>query len=137
MHIFVRHSLESLDGLKEAMQLGVITGEHRKTREMIHWTRKKQRRHFTTNEFYEHFIGQSLSISSSHPSIDDQTLTSTTTPVIDDLQTFRQALISDNHRPDQSIHLESFVREQVADQLSRKRSSYANDTQRVKRIRYV
>lgn len=125
--------LESLDGLREAMQLGVVIGEHRKTREMLNWTRRKQRRHFTTNEFYEDFLGQTISSSNSSCPSNDVVVP---TPIIDDLQTFRQALINDN-RPDQTTHLETFVREQMAEQLSRKRHFHSNEIQRVKRTRYV
>lgn len=102
---------------------------------MLNWTRRKQRRHVSTTEIYEHLIGQTVS----QPSTDlaSTSIDSTSSPpVIDDLQTFRQALVIDD-RPDQSGHLESFVREQMADQLARKRSCCSNDLQRVKRIRYV
>ena len=117
-------SLESLDALKDATQLGIIHGEQRKTKELLCWARRKQRRHIRTEEVYDYLIGRPPYRFASRPyhstsstltsaeigsTNSGTTLTSNTharrldstselttnpnQPVVDDLQTFRQALV--------------------------------------------
>ena len=50
--------LESLDALKDAIQLSILSGEQRKTKEILRWTRRKQRRHIRTNELYDYLINR-------------------------------------------------------------------------------
>ena len=113
---------ESLDALKDAVQLGGIHGEQRKTKELICWARRKQRRHIRTEEVYDYLIGRPpyRFVSRPHPNNNNSSLltseigstnsgttasgsrrqestadvtTSSNQPVVDDLQTFRQALV--------------------------------------------
>ena len=113
--------IESLDALKDAVQLGIINGEQRKTKELLCWARRKQRRHIRTEEVYDYLIGRPPYRFASRPyhstnslataeigstnsgttnisSIRRQESTTELTtnpsqPVVDDLQTFRQALV--------------------------------------------
>ena len=112
---------ESLDALKDTIQLGIINGEQRKTKELLCWARRKQRRHIRTEEVYDYLIGRppyrfasrpytynssvvtsdigSTNSGTTHSSSirrQDSTTeitTNLTQPVVDDLQTFRQALV--------------------------------------------
>jgi hypothetical protein len=164
---------ESLDALKDTVQLGIINGEQRKTKELLCWARRKQRRHIRTEEVYDYLIGRPPYRFASRPYNSNSSLTTTeigstnsgttnssslrrqdsttelTTnpnqPVVDDLQTFRQALVmhdidnanrnvhSNSYRhqspspPSTAQQLESFVRQQVADHLARKRDWHSAD----------
>jgi hypothetical protein len=165
---------ESLDALKDAVQLGIINGEQRKTKELLCWARRKQRRHIRTEEVYDYLIGRPPYRFASRPynynssstiteigstnsgttnssSLRRQETTTTTEnpnqPVVDDLQTFRQALVMhDIDNANRNVHtnsntyrhqspppsttsqqLESFVRQQVADHLARKRDWHSAD----------
>ena len=116
--IFILSFVESIDALKEATQLGIINGEQRKTRELLCWARRKQRRHIRTEEVYDYLIGRPPYRFASRPYNPNSSLLtseigstnsgttasqrrqdsssndlSTTQPVVDDLQTFRQALV--------------------------------------------
>ncbi|CAF0719781.1 unnamed protein product [Adineta steineri] len=189
---------ESLDALKDTVQLGIINGEQRKTKELLCWARRKQRRHIRTEEVYDYLIGRppyrfasrpynsnnSLSLTeigstnsgTTHSSslrrqdsateltttIPTTTTTNQNQPIVDDLQTFRQALVmhdidnanrnvhSNSYRhqspspPSTAQQLESFVRQQVADHLARKRDwhsadfgSTSSDFQKPKRGRHM
>jgi len=156
-------SSESLDALKDVIQLSILNGEQRQTKEILRWTRRKQRRHIRTNELYDYLINRP-SDDLVHPI---ETMNSTNQPpIVDDLQTFREALVIngnilvfferlfifcylDHENPnrlglssyDHSEQLESFVRQQVADQLARKRDYHStdfisNDFQKSKRARH-
>jgi hypothetical protein len=120
-YYFFFHLIESLDALKDAVQLGIINGEQRKTKELLCWARRKQRRHIRTEEVYDYLIGRPPYRFASRPYNSNSSLTTTeigstnsgttnsssvrrqdsttevTTnqnqPVVDDLQTFRQALV--------------------------------------------
>jgi len=164
---------ESLDALKDSVQLGIINGEQRKTKELLCWARRKQRRHIRTEEVYDYLIGRPPYRFASRPYNPNSSLTTTeigstnsgttnssnlrrqdsgtelTTnqnqPIVDDLQTFRQALVmhdidtanrnvhSNSYRhqspspPTTAQQLESFVRQQVADHLARKRDWHSAD----------
>lgn len=153
---------ESLDVLKDTIQTSILNGEQRKTKDVLRWTRRQQRRHIRTKEIYDYLIAR--------PSNDLPRPTETIhqPPIVDDLQTFRQALvingqfdlhssflptnvllILDSENPNrlgvssyhQSEQLESFVRQQVAHQLARKRDYYStdssNDCHKFKRARYT
>ncbi len=113
--------IESLDALKDAVQSGIINGEQRKTKELLCWARRKQRRHIRTEEVYDYLIGRPPYRFASRPYNSNNSLATTeigstnsgtTTssslrrqepatelptnqnqPVVDDLQTFRQALV--------------------------------------------
>ncbi len=114
--------LESLDALKDAIQMSILNGEQRKTKELLCWARRKQRRHIRTEEVYDYLIGRPPYRFASRPYNSNSSLTSTTEigstnsgttnssslrrqdsateltsnpnqPVVDDLQTFRQALV--------------------------------------------
>lgn len=115
--------IESLDALKDATQLGIINGEQRKTKELLCWARRKQRRHIRTEEVYDYLIGRppyrfasrpytstnslatteigSTNSGTTYPSnlrrqdstTDLITTTNQNQPIVDDLQTFRQALV--------------------------------------------
>jgi hypothetical protein len=78
---------ESLDALKDTIQLSILNGEQRKTKEILRWTRRKQRRHIRTNELYDYLINR--------PSDDlvRPIETMNQPPIVDELQTFRQALV--------------------------------------------
>ncbi|CAF0827252.1 unnamed protein product [Rotaria sordida] len=183
---------ESLDALKDTVQLGIINGEQRKTKELLCWARRKQRRHIRTEEVYDYLIGRPPYRFASRPYNSNSSLSTTeigstnsgttnssslrrqdsatelTTnqnqPIVDDLQTFRQALVmhdidnanrnvhSNSYRhqspspPTTAQQLESFVRQQVADHLARKRDwhsadlfngSNASDFQKPKRGRHM
>lgn len=189
---------ESLDALKDATQLGIIHGEQRKTKELICWARRKQRRHIRTEEVYDYLIGRppyrfvsrpyannsnSSLLTSEIGSTNSGTTasglrrqesttdisTNSNQPVVDDLQTFRQALVMhDIDNANRTVHsnstsnsnyrhqsppptttaqqLESFVRQQVADHLARKRDwhsadlfngSMSSDFQKPKRGRHM
>ncbi|UJR08121.1 hypothetical protein I4U23_012398 [Adineta vaga] len=139
---------ESLDVLKDAIQLGILNGQQRKTKQVLRWTRRKQRRHIRTDEFYDYLIDRPSQSIASPPEIVNP---SNPSPVVDDLQTFRQALVMNNNDNKthidissnrQSEQLESFVRQQVANQLARKRDYhsadlYSNDSQKSKRTRHT
>lgn len=115
---------ESLDALKDAIQMGIINGEQRKTKELLCWARRKQRRHIRTEEVYDYLIGRppyrfaSRPYNNSNSSIPttiteigstnsgttnssslrrqdsiNESTTNSTQPLVDDLQTFRQALV--------------------------------------------
>ncbi len=107
--------------------MGIINGEQRKTKELLCWARRKQRRHIRTEEVYDYLIGRPPYRFASRPYNSNSSLTTTTTttttgigstnsgttnssslrrqdsttelttnpnqPVVDDLQTFRQALV--------------------------------------------
>lgn len=101
--------------------MGIINGEQRKTKELLCWARRKQRRHIRTEEVYDYLIGRPPYRFASRPYTSSSSLVSTeigstnsgTTnsnslrrqdsateltsnqnqPVVDDLQTFRQALV--------------------------------------------
>jgi hypothetical protein len=101
--------------------LGIINGEQRKTKELLCWARRKQRRHIRTEEVYDYLIGRPPYRFASRPYNSNSSITTTeigstnsgttnssnlrrqesttelTTnqnqPVVDDLQTFRQALV--------------------------------------------
>lgn len=170
---------ESLDALKDATQLGIIHGEQRKTKELICWARRKQRRHIRTEEVYDYLIGRPpyRFVSRPYPNNSNSSLltseigstnsgttasalrrqesttdisTNSNQPVVDDLQTFRQALVMhDIDNANRTVHssstsnsnyrhqsppptttaqqLESFVRQQVADHLARKRDWHSAD----------
>lgn len=163
---------ESIDALKDATQLGIINGEQRKTRELLCWARRKQRRHIRTEEVYDYLIGRPPYRFASRPynpnsslltseigstnsgtttnqrrqdQSNDSSTTNSNQPVVDDLQTFRQALVmhdidnaqrnvhSNSYRhqspppPSAAQQLESFVRQQVADHLARKRDWHSAD----------
>ena len=119
--------LESLDALKDAIQLGIINGEQRKTKELLCWARRKQRRHIRTEEVYDYLIGRPpyrfatrpYNSNSSLPTITEIGSTNSGTtnssnsrrqdstteltmnsnqPLVDDLQTFRQALVMHGKR---------------------------------------
>lgn len=148
---------ESLDVLKDSVQLSILNGEQRKTKEILRWTRRHQRRHIRTKEIYDYLIARPGN------DLPQPTETIHQPPVVDDLQTFRQALVinpsfsvstssdSDGDNSNrlggvssyhQSEQLESFVRQQVAHQLARKRDYYATDSSstdshRFKRARYT
>jgi hypothetical protein len=153
--------------------LGIINGEQRKTKELLCWARRKQRRHIRTEEVYDYLIGRppyrfasrpynsnsssttteigstnSGTTNSSNSRRQESTTELTTNqnqPVVDDLQTFRQALVmhdidnanrnvhSNTYRhqspspPSTAQQLESFVRQQVADHLARKRDWHSAD----------
>jgi hypothetical protein len=176
--------------LKDAVQSGIINGEQRKTKELLCWARRKQRRHIRTEEVYDYLIGRPPYRFASRPynstnslstteigSTNSGTTTSSSLrrqepatelptnqnqPVVDDLQTFRQALVmhgitkrsfffsykycfcldidnanrsipSTSYRhqspspPTTAQQLESFVRQQVADHLARKRDWHSAD----------
>ncbi|CAF0759551.1 unnamed protein product [Didymodactylos carnosus] len=49
---------ESLDAFKDAIDLGTVYGEQRKTKELLCWARRKQRRHIRTDEVYDYLIGR-------------------------------------------------------------------------------
>jgi hypothetical protein len=87
--------LESLDALKDAIQLSIFNGEQRKTKEILRWTRRKQRRHIRTEELYNYLIDRP-----SYHSVNTTEIVNTTnqTPIVDDLQTFRQALVMDRKK---------------------------------------
>jgi hypothetical protein len=143
--------------------LSILNGEQRKTKEILRWTRRKQRRHIRTEELYNYLIDRP-----SYHSVNSTEIVNTTnqTPIVDDLQTFRQALVMDSKKIflslfflfllnfyldnenasvssyDHSEQLESFVRQQVANQLARKRDYhstdlYTNDWQKSKRTRHT
>ncbi|CAF1413152.1 unnamed protein product [Rotaria magnacalcarata] len=165
---------ESLDALKDTVQLGIINGEQRKTKELLCWARRKQRRHIRTEEVYDYLIGRPPYRFASRPYNPNSSLaateigstnsgttnssslrrqestteltTSQNQPVVDDLQTFRQALVMhDIDNANRNVHsnsyrhqspspptstaqqLESFVRQQVADHLARKRDWHSAD----------
>ena len=130
---------ESLDVLKETIQVSILNGEQQKTKDILRWTRRQQRRHIRTKEIYDYLIAR--------PSNDLPRPTETVhqPPIVDDLQTFRQALVINGESPVSSYHqseqLESFVRQQVAHQLARKRDYHStdssNDSQKFKRARYT
>ncbi len=83
-------SSESLDALKDVIQLSILNGEQRQTKEILRWTRRKQRRHIRTNELYDYLINRP-SDDLVHPI---ETMNSTNQPpIVDDLQTFREALV--------------------------------------------
>ncbi len=87
--------LESLDALKDAIQLSILNGEQRKTKEILRWTRRKQRRHIRTEEIYNHLIDRS----SYHIVSPIDIVNTTNQPsTVDDLQTFRQALVMDGNK---------------------------------------
>ena len=198
--------------------MGIINGEQRKTKELLCWARRKQRRHIRTEEVYDYLIGRPPYRFASRPYNCNSSLITTeigstnsgTTnssslrrqdafteltanpnqPVVDDLQTFRQALVmqgterkktsnltllninyasfcftlfEDDDNTNRNVHsnphrhqspspptiaqqLESFVRQQVADHLARKRDwhstdlfngSISSDVQKPKRGRYM
>ncbi|UJR38203.1 hypothetical protein I4U23_030876 [Adineta vaga] len=164
---------ESLDALKDAVQLGIMNGEQRKTKELLCWARRKQRRHIRTEEVYDYLIGRPPYRFASRPYHSNNSISTTeigstnsgttnlstvrrqdsttelttnaTQPIVDDLQTFRQALVMhDIDNANRNIHsttyrhqspsppstaqqLESFVRQQVADHLARKRDWHSAD----------
>ena len=160
--------LESLDALKDAIHVGIQNGQQRKTKQVLRWTRRKQRRHIRTDEIYDYLIDRpSNSVTHSSEANSRINNTSTQPPVVDDLQTFRQALVMDsktahsfrslesriarldheNKTPvdvssyRHSEQLESFVRQQVANQLARKRDYhdadlFTDDFQKPKRTRH-
>ncbi|CAF1176401.1 unnamed protein product [Adineta steineri] len=119
---------ESLDTLKDAIQLGILNGEQRKTKQLLRWTRRRQRRHIRTDEIYDYLVGRPPYRVSYTSEIDHTNNTSTNQPpIVDDLHTFRQALVMDDN--DNKTHvdissnrhseqLESFVRQQVDNQLA-------------------
>jgi hypothetical protein len=76
--------------LKEATQLGILNGEQRKTKEILRWTRRKQRRHIRTEELYDYLMDRPSNRLDSPTEIGSST---NQTHVVDDLQTFRQALV--------------------------------------------
>jgi hypothetical protein len=91
--------LESLDALKDAIQVGILNGERRKIKQVLRWTRRKQRRHVRTEEIYDYLVGRPPYRFAYSPEIDNR-INSTTNqpPVVDDLQTFRQALVMDGKK---------------------------------------
>lgn len=118
--IYFFQLIESLDALKDSIQLGIINGEQRKTKELLCWARRKQRRHIRTEEVYDYLIGRppyrfasrphnansplaTTEIGSTNSGTTNSTslrrqdsateLTTQNQPVVDDLQTFRQALV--------------------------------------------
>ncbi len=123
--------------------MGILNGEKRKTTEILRWTRRKQRRHIRTNEIYDFLTDRP----SNH--LIETVHTTTQPPIVDDLQTFRQALVMEDNTNrldvssyDHSEQLESFVRQQLANQLARKRDyhstdSLTNDFPKSKRSRYT
>ncbi|CAF3732120.1 unnamed protein product [Rotaria sp. Silwood1] len=139
---------ESLDALKDAIQLGILNGEQTKTKDILHWTRRRQRRHIRCEEIYDYLMDRST-YSTDIDSTNNGTINQF--PIVDDLQTFRQALVMDDnettHPVDTSSHghseqLESFVRQQVANQLARKRDFHSTDLsigdfQKLKRARHM
>ncbi len=142
--------------------MSILNGEQRKTKDVLRWTRRKQRRHIRTEELYNYLIDRPSYHSVNPTEIVNPT---TQTPIVDDLQTFRQALVMDSKKIfllkkffklnfyldnqntsvssyDHSEQLESFVRQQVANQLARKRDYhsidlYTNDCQKSKRTRHT
>ncbi|CAF3734896.1 unnamed protein product [Rotaria sordida] len=143
---------ESLDTLKDAIQLGILNGELTKTKDVLRWTRRRQRRHIRCEEIYDYLIDRSpyhLTCPTDIGSTNNGTINQF--PIVDDLHTFRQALVMDDnettHHVDTSSHdhseqLESFVRQQVANQLARKRDFHSTDlsigdSQKLKRARYM
>lgn len=80
--------------MKDAVQLGILNGEQRKTKDVLRWARRKQRRHIRSEEIYDYLVDRSsdrLPDSSEIGSTNHGTLNQN--PVVDDLQTFRQALV--------------------------------------------
>lgn len=103
--------------------MGIINGEQRKTKELLCWARRKQRRHIRTEEVYDYLIGRPPYRFASRPYNSNSSLPTTITeigstnsgttnssssrrqdsinesttnsnqPLVDDLQTFRQALV--------------------------------------------
>ncbi|CAF2742836.1 unnamed protein product [Rotaria sp. Silwood2] len=144
---------ESLDTLKDAFQLGILNGEQTKTKDILRWTRRRQRRHIRCEEIYDYLIDRSpynIPCPTEIGSTNNGTMNQF--PIVDDLQTFRQALVMDDnestHRVDTSSshghseQLESFVRQQVANQLARKRDFHSadlsiSDFQKLKRARHM
>lgn len=128
-YLFLFCLIESLDALKDAVQLGIINGEQRKTKELLCWARRKQRRHIRTEEVYDYLIGRPPYRFASRPYNSNSSLATTeigstnsgttnssslrrqdsatelTTnqnqPVVDDLQTFRQALVMHGKKKNQ------------------------------------
>ncbi len=81
--------------MKDAIQLSILNGEQRKTKEILRWTRRKQRRHIRTEELYNYLIDRpSYHIVSPIENIN----TTNQPPIVDDLQTFRQALVMDGNK---------------------------------------
>ncbi|CAF1598864.1 unnamed protein product [Rotaria magnacalcarata] len=143
---------ESLDTLKDAIQLGIINGEQHKTKEVLRWTRRKQRRHIRSQEISDYLVDRSPYLSACPTDVrSTNTGTMNQFPIVDDLHTFRQALVMDDTDNAQQIgassdchseQLESFVRQQVANQLARKRDFHStdlsiNDFQKLKRARHM
>ena len=83
--------VESLDALKDTIQLGIINGQQRKTKQILCWTRRKQRRHIRTDELYNYLIDRPVAYPSEVHNL--HVNTSNFLPIVDDLQTFRQALV--------------------------------------------
>jgi hypothetical protein len=134
--------------LKESIQLGIVNGEQRQTKKLVCWARRKQRRYILTRELYDYLIHRPSYISAGSHTADD---IQTPIPAVDDLQTFRQALMMNgshvvllpriiispcpflslrkqSFRSRFELQLESFVRGQVADQLARKRHYHSPDS---------
>ena len=88
---------ESLDVLKDAVQLSILNGEQRKTKEILRWTRRHQRRHIRTKDIYDYLIARPGN------NLPQPTETIHQSPVVDDLQTFRQALVINGKYPHSSI----------------------------------
>lgn len=84
---------ESLDVLKDAIQLSILNGEQRKTKDILRWTRRNQRRHIRTKEIYDHLIARP------NNDLPQPTETVHQPHVVDDLQTFRQALVINGKFP--------------------------------------
>ena len=76
--------------MKDAIQLGIINGEQRKTKEVLRWTRRKQRRHIRTEEVYDYLMDRPSNRVISPTEIGSVT---NQTHIVDDLQTFREALV--------------------------------------------
>ena len=76
--------------LKESIQLGIVNGEQRQTKKLVCWARRKQRRYILTRELYDYLIHRLSYISAGSHTADD---IQTPIPAVDDLQTFRQALM--------------------------------------------
>ena len=86
--------VDSLDALKDAIQLGILTGEKRKTKDVLRWTRRKQRRHIRNEEIYDYLVDRSSNHLPNATEVGSTNNgTSNQNPVVDDLQTFRQALV--------------------------------------------
>lgn len=78
--------------MKDTIQLSILNGEQRKTKEILRWTRRKQRRHIRTEEIYNYLIDRPQ-----HHLV-NPIETVNQPPIVDDLQTFRQALVMDGKK---------------------------------------